>query len=1229
MFLKLGEAIYLTPENHRIEEPNAIFSMLDPQKLDEFRKFATQLKKVAPKAEDFLYFSCIMMSAAEASAINDDGAPKTTVKGEPVKVGWNTNNETWRWITNDPSIKPYKNQNGDIFPEAELIKAHKKWIGKPLCIDHKSSSVDHVRGFIVDTHYDPKLKRVIALCALDKFNYPDLARKVQTGYQTAVSMGTGVGKAICFDCGNVARTEAEFCNHMKTKSCYGEINVDLNPIELSIVVNGADPKAHIKHVIAAANTLNAYVEAKENQMNKLSKQELSSALQDFKSDIDSAFKKLEEISQSASVEETSTNDAAYNQSSGTLTMPESEFPGTDQALAPPTQRFLGAETNNDLKQELMQVMASIEKQLLRMQYNMEKLGNLNPTKEDTMSGSRNGTSAPNKVETKDTMQKQSYFQGGGGLNEPTPHERRYDVDPLNEHLRDQEDKQMVGKKPFPGVGDVEGLYPTSHHEGKSDLDLKKMLARAEADERAMRRNAVLQKVKDALETTKKESYWQGGGGLNEPTPGKRRYEVDPLNEHNREEEDKQMVGQKPFPDVGDVEGLHPSPASADVKDELQRKKLLQRASLKAKFVKDAANPGRSTWHVFMGEKDNAEQDQLLMTASVAEIAGGKADALYNVIASETYGKDLLAKVKAFGAEKAANLIKTAQAAPPPPASTPVTVPPMGGEMSSAPAGDSMPDADKKDGNLQQKAMEACEKAQNSMSDCHEVLKELFGEQAEMGDLGELGAPADAGSAPMADDAADGRVSTAALQSMRKELNGALIVAFKECAAELKSHVDELKTITAMFEKNVIKEGAEDVATNLVEDAINDTNLTLAKTFTVMDAFIKYANGTEAMIKRAQEEAEMLHASDGDNMDMSLMAMIGDTGKEIAEIEAGLAAEDGTTATASAEDMVDALLADDIADANDADEAEVDEADADDNDATAIEESSVSHADDNAGKDAEMESSVSCASDQNSADAVKVTTPDMKTVVVPAGSQVANATLETKAAREALRTKLAADIKWNPMFYDFHPKGGAQPGPLDVKPQDKLEVVENLVERHERMLEVANMPPKVRKEAEVIQQLVSEGKLDPSQMDELVANGVDPAAVKYWKEFYGQAGSEGKEFASELVKEHAKAQLEEENTKYRVKLARAYELTYDEVNRGLVANTHEAIAAEVDSLMKCDDQSFDSLKRMVARHAPVMQKSAGRLPQVGLVEQTDVANGQDNDLVSQLTAAFSTSNKRMF
>src|SRR5258708_33140953 len=120
-FTKLGEAITID----KIENTASCVSMVDPAILENFRKFAANLKKVAPKAEDFLYFSAVMMHAAESAGLNDDGTPRLNARGEQVQVGWDKRGGTWRWMSNDPSIKPYKNSNGDIFPEEELVKAYK------------------------------------------------------------------------------------------------------------------------------------------------------------------------------------------------------------------------------------------------------------------------------------------------------------------------------------------------------------------------------------------------------------------------------------------------------------------------------------------------------------------------------------------------------------------------------------------------------------------------------------------------------------------------------------------------------------------------------------------------------------------------------------------------------------------------------------------------------------------------------------------------------------------------------------------------------------------------------------------------------------------------------------------------------------------------------------------------------------------------------------------------
>ncbi len=1123
MFVKLGEAIAI----NGIEDTNSCTPVVSEDILENFRKFATNLKKIAPKADDFLYFSAIMLHAAEASAINDDGSPKRTASGEPVKVSWDTSNGTWRWVSNDPNIKAYKNSNGDIFPECELVKAHRLWVGKPLCIDHQSSSVDHVRGFIVDTYYDRNLKRVIGLCALDKQSYPDLARKVSTGYSNSVSMGTGVSQAICYDCGKVARVEQEFCSHMKSKSCYGEINVGLNPIELSIVVNPADPKAHIKNVIAAANALNSYVNSKSAEMKKISERNFSAEitvndntndanksnkisinstdLDKFKLELDGAFEKLQELNGSViDFSKNDTNNLALNNNS-------------DVGLSPPHERFASNEGHNDASiKELHEITKNIEK-------NLEQIKEaFNHLTEEKMSKDLN---------------KQGYFQG---TEEPTPGQAKYPKDPTQEKLRLNEDKQMVGQH-NQDTGPIDGLHPGPESAGVSELERKKMLARAEAEERTLRRAAVVKAAKD------KVGYFQGGGGANEPTPGKPKYPKERLNEDLREHGDKQMVGQKPFPGVGAVDGLHPSPDSADVADEKKRKELLQRASLRARFVKNSntdgsQNLGSSAWEVFMGDK-------LLLTASVNDLSGGKADLLYDSIATKEFGAKLIEKVKVQGAEKVASVIKKAQEVPAP-----------APEMAAAPAEAAPPvnvPADvSAEGDPKANVAELAEKVRDLSSDMVEAVRALTGEQAEMGD--------------------EMAVAASDLNSVRKELNSELTEALKETVEKLAQHQEELDMISGMYDKGSINNTNADVVGTIVEDALSEAKTTIAEGTELLSSFVKYARGTKEMLKRAEIEAELKALAEGDeDMDANdaddLMNLINDTNADLDAVKDMMSADDK----------------------EDEDNADMDEDE---------------------------------ASDEND---IKAKPEELKDLEVKPGSHVeVVASFDTKEGRAALRAKLAADtVKYNPILHDAHPKGGFTID-LDSKPTGDLAKVEDLEEKHDAMLDVATAPVKVRKEAEAIHKLVSEGKLEVSDLDALVAEGLDKDAVAYYRKYFGQTDG-GSEFASELVKEHVKAQMEEELNTYKVKVARAYELAYDMAARGLCHNDRESVAAEVENIMKCNDESFESLKRVVARHS--LQKKATFMPQVGSVENTysEYSKVEPQSLQDELAAALNTSKRRNF
>jgi hypothetical protein len=456
--------------------------------------------------------------------------------------------------------------------------------------------------------------------------------------------------------------------------------------------------------------------------------------------------------------------------------------------------------------------------------------------------------------------------------------------------------------------------------------------------------------------------------------------------------------------------------------------------------------------------------------------------------------------------------------------------------------------------------------------------------------------AEGGSAPPAPEmgsSASDNFSTATLNTLRKELNSALTHAMKEAVAELNDQQQELEMIAGMYDYGAVTDSNKEFVGTIVEDAFNETKTAVADGFKLMTAFVKYARGTKAIVKRAEIEAELEALADGEPMSDTkdsqsadggdLMGLINDTNADLDAVKMladddGLGLDLGLEADAPA----DALELDGLP-TEDANNVEV--------------------------------------------------KPEELTKML--GAQ---ASYDSREGRAALRSKIAADAlgkqedgeiqdmskqKWSDMLDQADRLADGQTH-LDTKPSDSLGLVETLPEVNKRMMEVAKMPPKVRKEAEAIQKLVASGALDPKDVDALVAEGLDKDAVAYWKKYYGEVDGGG-EFASELVKEHVKAQMETELNSFRVKLARAYELAYDMADRGLCHHERNAISAQVDEIMKFNNDSFDSLKRVVARHAPVMSKQAGRIPQVGFIDDgsTPATAAVQEDAYAQLSSMFGT------
>ena len=441
VILKFGSAINFS--THDVKPTDVAIN--DDYVVARFKKVASQYKRIAPKANEFLYFSAIMMHAAERSLYDDNNLLRKSADGSDVKAEWLIDgNGSWKWKCSDASIKPYKNNNGDIFPESELKKAYKKWVGKPLCKDHQSSSVEGMRGLIIDTFYDEKNKCIIGLCALDKVTYGDLARNVQTGVANSVSMGTAVGRSICTECGNIAKTEGEYCDHVKNRIAYGEINVDLAPIELSLVVNGADPLARVRQIIAATNTI-------ENTLKKSGTSTTLEQLSSIKEEVSDLLMRVASIEHEILAEKDDNNFAL-------------RATAAQEAV---TETRQGYQNSLNL---IKTKMSSIEEMIGKIaKFNTEEL----------MSQKQ--------------LDKKGFYQG---TEEPTPGQPKYEKDPMAEQVRNNEDRQL---KNVPDVGPIDGMYP-------GDLEKKKMLARAKLDERkALRAEAVAQ-AKAKLD---KSAYMQG------------------------------------------------------------------------------------------------------------------------------------------------------------------------------------------------------------------------------------------------------------------------------------------------------------------------------------------------------------------------------------------------------------------------------------------------------------------------------------------------------------------------------------------------------------------------------------------------------------------------------------------------------------------------------------------------------------------------------------------------
>lgn len=603
--------------------------------------------------------------------------------------------------------------NCDIFSESELKKAAKNWIGMPLCKDHESSSVDGIRGIILDTHYDEKLKQVVGLCALDKINYPDLARKVQTGVVRYGSMGTAVETSICSECGNRAKTQKDYCAHITNKTAWGEINVGLKPIEYSLVVQPAEPGAVLLRCIASLNEyrqefINSGIDDVDSMLGKLSVKQaehlekiMKTACGDSGCSIPerrriiSGFLENNGIIQTAELSDMQEREAAFakamdqmrNAIGQTINENPNAYKPLLEAFGRKTDEFGPSGSRPVVKTETFTSDESIDPNMVSMIQNGQ--GDVNDytgmsggmLASPTTSFDGSDGVGPEHYDAKNKLAAHSIVnQDNSNTDFYKKSNNNFDIKHIMEDIMNESRlrrRSMERRKVAYHQGGSDGVEPKGTYKAekpkweqdkhmqqtgksmggnngmwKGDKEAKEKLLRAE----------------DSSNTQTKTAYHFGGADGVEP---KGTYK----SEKPKWEQDKHM--QQTGKGMGGSDGMWKG-------DKETKEKVLRAAyngpALRTKFSQARTADGKinksaSLFEVYSGDKK-------VIAATAGEIFNDELDHNWDWVASREYGQEVCRQIRAYGLDHVGKLLKGAQAMPP--AAPAPAAPAAPGEMPAMP-----------------------------------------------------------------------------------------------------------------------------------------------------------------------------------------------------------------------------------------------------------------------------------------------------------------------------------------------------------------------------------------------------------------------------------------------------------------------------------------------------------------------------------------------------------------
>ena len=159
------------------------------------------------------------------------------------------------------------NANHDFFEEKELRASFGSWVGRGIYKNHQHTDDPSARvGLIIGSWIVDEDKNDVHMVILGKINKdcePDLAKKIQAGYVSEMSMGCSCNICKCNFCGHEAHTDGEYCDCLKNhlgqtmvrasdgkKVQVYSINREISGTEASFVDQPADSTASVIEVFA-------------------------------------------------------------------------------------------------------------------------------------------------------------------------------------------------------------------------------------------------------------------------------------------------------------------------------------------------------------------------------------------------------------------------------------------------------------------------------------------------------------------------------------------------------------------------------------------------------------------------------------------------------------------------------------------------------------------------------------------------------------------------------------------------------------------------------------------------------------------------------------------------------------------------------------------------------------------------------------------------------------------